>query len=84
MSKKSNPRVPMGGAEFKQCLESIGLSEYVYSEVIGLSHGTVNRRVNDKSAVPPETAILVRLLASRPELLPLVYELAGWPETSKT
>lgn len=77
MSKKSHFRAPMSGREFKQCLDKLDLGEAEYAELMGMSHGTINRRCNDKSTVPSETAVLLRILSKRTELMPLVYTAAN-------
>lgn len=80
MSKTKKFRAHMSSGEFQECLNALGLSEYQYAELVDVHYATINRRAIDKSTVPNEAAILLRILTARPELIPLAWEFSGLPE----
>lgn len=70
----------MSGQEFQQCLDAAGLSQKQYSIMAEVSANTIGRRKINIANTTPEAALLVRLLAERPELVPLAWKLVGIPE----
>lgn len=77
MSKRSELNKPMAPREFEITLETLGLDQQEYAAITGLSYPTICRRGLGKSNIPNEGVLLLRLLAERPELLPLVKSIAG-------
>lgn len=70
----------MDGREFQDCLDRIGISQKQYAGLAELESSTLRRRKVNQSAISTEAAILLRLLAERPELLPLAWAKSGLPE----
>lgn len=70
----------MSGAEFQECLDAMGLKQVQYAELAELSIGTVRKRKIEQANISPEVAILLRVLKLRPELMDLVWEVAGLPD----
>ncbi len=77
MSKRNELHRPMVPREFERCLETLGLSQQEYAVIAGISYQTINKRSVGRSKVPNEGVLLLRLLAERPELLPILKGITG-------
>ncbi len=80
MSDQTKFKKPMDGAEFQECLNRAGLAQKQYAAMIGVKGVAIAKRKAGTTNIPPEGALLLRVMAQRPEIVDLVWEAAGRPE----
>jgi DNA-binding transcriptional regulator YiaG len=77
MSKTNNFKEPMPPEEFQGCLDSAKLTQKEYAAMIGVGPIALAKRKSGENRIPPEGAILLRLLAAKPQLVKDAWEAAG-------
>lgn len=80
MSKQEHFAKPMTPNEFQECLDTMGLKQKQYAAMIGVGRLAISKRKSGESKIPSEGAILLRLLAAKPQLVKDAWEAAGKPE----
>ena len=80
MSKTNSFSKPMSPDEFQDSLDAANLAQTQYAAMVGVSPIAIAKRKSGENKIPPEGAILLRLLSKRPELVPVAWEAAGKPE----
>lgn len=80
MNEKTEFKNPMDGPEFQDCLNRAGLAQKQYAAMIGVNSIAIAKRKAGTTKIPSEGAILLRVMAQRPEIVDLVWEAAGRPE----
>jgi transcriptional regulator with XRE-family HTH domain len=80
MSTRDKFKEPMTPDEFQKCLDAAGLAQKQYAAMVGVTPIAIAKRKSGESNIPPEGAILLRLLAAKPKLVKDAWEAAGKPE----
>lgn len=62
----------MDEKEFRTALAALGMNQVEFAEFIGLDGRTVRRYALGETPVPRGTALLIKLLIKRPELIDVV------------
>lgn len=70
----------MSADEFQSCLDTAGLTQSSYADLIDVAQITVRKRKGNPDGIPMESRILLRLLRDNPKLLPQAWAAAGLPD----
>lgn len=70
----------MTGAEMKEAIRELGLSQVAFSDLLGVDGSSVRRWLSGSMAITEPVARYTRLLLANPDLLQQAWEIAGLPD----